>query len=818
MEHAVSPTASTPQQSLNKRLAQWSWKEIVSGQLWPISAAIALIIACVFALSALAERMEQVIVKQGKDALTADLTFRSSNPIPEALQASAVELGLIQSQQVNYATMAFSDSDMQLVSVKAVESNYPLRGDLTLQGQDTTNSVQPNQLWLEPRIMSMLNVSIGDTVTIGDADFQVSGEIADEPGLNFNPFQQMPTVLIHYSDVEKTGAIQLGSRVRYVNFYEGDEQQLSSLKQSIEITPSDSWRDQGSASRTNEIFDRTTQYLSLTVAIVILMAATTLVLTCQHYVNGRRKTIAMLKSIGASKAWITRWLAIQVALLLSLGTVGGLIFGFGLEVLLRIPLVDLLPDPLPSYGIAPVAVAIITCVLIGVPALGIPLTNLVNTSAVNVLQPAAQQGNKAHWGLVLVPILPLLFVYASNTLVWIVLVAIGVLFVLLAAISVLLSKAIGKAKWGPAMALAISRLNRSSRASGLQFGALALSLMLLSIIWLVRSDLLGDWQRTLPANAPNAFAINIADYEVDQYIGQLDQQGIDRSKAFPIIRGRLAEINGLDAKQVADEKGDTDAVRRELNLTWSDGIPDYNVVRDGAWTMTNGVSVESEVADNLGLKIGDSLRFVINAQPIEATVNSIRIVDWREMKPNFYFIFTPDLMTDISSSYMVSFRVDDSDQDFVKDLSSNHPTVSLLDVRKMGEKIQELLGQIVWSITVLAALGVIAGLLLIFTLLRLSLSQRQLEIRLYRTLGASRKRIANTIWCEYGLMALIAGVVASFGAEIAVGSLMKFGFDLTPTLHVGLWVVLPILTFVILATVVNTLIKQLLLPVKNGSI
>lgn len=818
MEQVASHVDSQAPVALNKRLAQWSWKEILSGQLWPISAAIALIIACVFALSALAERMEQVIVKQGKDALTADLVFRSSNPIPEQLTLAAQNQNVTQSQQIEYATMAFSENEMQLVSVKAVESNYPLRGNLTLTGDTTSSEVLPNQLWLEPRIFSMLEVAVGDTVTLGDAEFVVSGEISDEPGLNFNPFQQMPTVLIHYSDVEKTGAIQLGSRVRYVNFYEGDAEQLDALKQSIELTPSDRWRDQGSGSRTNEIFDRTTQYLSLTVAIVILMAATTLVLTCQHYVNGRRKTIAMLKSIGATKAWISRWLTIQVALLLALGTGLGLIFGYGLEVLLRIPLVDLLPDPLPSYGVAPVAISIITCILIGVPALGIPLLNLINTSAVNVLQPAAESTSKARWSLILVPLVPMAIVYSSNTMVWIVLVAIAILFVALAAISVLLSKALGKAKWGPAMALAISRLNRSSKASGLQFGALALSLMLLSIIWLVRSDLLNDWQRTLPANAPNAFAINIADYEVDQYVAQLDQQNIERSQAFPIIRGRLTEINGGNAREIAEQNGDTDAVRRELNLTWSDSIPDYNEVRDGAWTQTNGVSVESEVADNLGLTIGDELTFVINAVPVTAIVNSIRIVDWREMKPNFYFIFTPNLMEAVSASYMVSFRVDEQDQSFIKELSSNHPTVSLLDVRKMGEKIQELLGQIVWSITVLAALGVIAGLLLIFTLLRLSLSQRQLEIRLYRTLGASRKRIATTIWCEYGLMALIAGVVASFGAEIAVGSLMKFGFELTPSLHLGLWIILPILTFAILATVVNSLIKQLLLPVKNGAL
>ncbi|GAM66267.1 hypothetical protein JCM19236_3719 [Vibrio sp. JCM 19236] len=136
----------------------------------------------------------------------------------------------------------------------------------------------------------------------------------------------------------------------------------------------------------------------------------------------------------------------------------------------------------------------------------------------------------------------------------------------------------------------------------------------------------------------------------------------------------------------------------------------------------------------------------------------------------------------------------------------------------MGVKIQQLLEQIVWSITVLAVLGVIAGLLLIFTLLRLSIAQRQMEIRLYRTLGASKKRISTTLWCEYGLMALIAGIIASIGADASVAGLLHFGFDLSPRIHPQLWFVLPILTFVVLALVVNSLIRQLLIPVKNGAL
>lgn len=109
----------------------------------------------------------------------------------------------------------------------------------------------------------------------------------------------------------------------------------------------------------------------------------------------------------------------------------------------------------------------------------------------------------------------------------------------------------------------------------------------------------------------------------------------------------------------------------------------------------------------------------------------------------------------------------------------------------------------------------IAGVLLIFTLLRLSLGQRQSEIQLYRTLGASKKRVTRTIWAEYGLMALVAGLIATIGAEAVVGGIMSFGFDLSPNLHFSLWFALPLVTFCTLALVVNSLIKRLLVPINK---
>ncbi|MFS1922095.1 ABC transporter permease [Vibrio lentus] len=803
---------------LNKRLFSWSIEEIRHGQLWPVSIALTLIIACVFALSALAERMEQVIVKQGKDALTADSVFVSANPIPQPLLDLTQVEQLESSQLTRFSTMAFSDNSMQLVTVKAVESNYPLRGEMILEGADNaaSNHVEPGELWLDERIFTQLEVEIGDNVTIGDADLTITGRIAQEPGLSFNPFQQMPAVLIHNNDVEATGAIQPGSRVSFRLFLNGDESKLIAAQDSIELTPSDRWRTQDSASRTNEMFESTTQYLSLTVAIVVIMAATTLVLTCQHYVASRRKTIAMLKSLGASKQWIIKWLSVQVSLLVVIGAVLGIAIGIGLEFLLRIPLSDLLPTPLPSYGAEPAILAIVSSILIGVPALGIPLIGLVNTSAISVIQSNHQlRESYQKYLLLLVPIIPMMLMYGDNLLVWIVLAGIACLFLVLAVVSNVVLRLFGKLPTSTSMRLALSRINRTPFATGIQFGSLALSLMLLSIIWLVRTDLLSDWQQTLPENAPNAFALNIASYEKDDYLATIDANNVERTQAFPIIRGRLTTINGVEANEYSDTSEGTDALSREINFTWGDALPVYNEVLEGAWTQEKGVSVESEVAEQLGLEIGDELTFTINSQSVVANVNSIRKVEWREMKPNFYFIFTPDVLSSIPSTWLVSFRLEEQHNQMLNDLSRNHPTVSLMDIRKMGSKIQELLKQIVWSITVLAALGVVAGLLLIFTLLRLSLSQRQQEIRLYRTLGASKKRILNTIWCEYGLMALVAGSIAALGSELSVAGVMNFGFELEPSLHPMLWIVLPVLTFITLAAVVNSLIKRLLAPVNK---
>ena len=822
-------------------IVRWAWREIRQGQLWLVTLALSLIIACVFALSALVSRVEAIIVDQGRSALTADSVLVSSQPIDlsqlKALSTDAVKVA----QQIRFGTMAFSDNGMQLVSVKAVDSVFPLRGELNLQSADAAlleHHVKPQQLWLAERLFSLLNVKVGDVLMLGDAELKISGRITQDPELSFNPFSQMPTVFINQQDIEAVGGVQPGSRISYRYYFSGSNKSLADIRQQLILTPSQRWLTENDAGRSGDFIERARQYLSLTLVLVVLMAAATLVLTCQHYAATRKTAVAMMKSLGATKGFLWRWLLTQIGLVFVVAIVIGLTLGLGLEWLLRYPLQNLLPDQLPAMGIAPFAISLLLALLIALPALGIPLSRLVQTSAINSVQVStiAPTSSRLAWLLLLLPVLAAIVWIGTNFLVWLTLLGIVGLLLVLAGIGVAAIALLQRVKLGAAYSLALSRVNRSKIKTATQLVALTCSLMLLAVIGLLRNELLADWQNTLPANAPNVFALNIAPEQQQSYLADLDKANLTRSQGYPVTRGRLVAINdkrfyATSNKAATDQavnnteinnelnrKADDDSVdpalRRELNFTWAKTLPSHNVVTKGQWGKTDGVSVESGIAKRLNIRLGDKLAFTVGGLEFSATVNSIRHVEWRNMKPNFYFIFTPDVLQLFPSTGLVSFRVGEQKNGLLNTLASQYPTVGVLDLRMMATRIQGLLAQVSWSLTVLAGLGVVSGLLLIMTLLRLSISERQTEIQLYRTLGASRKRIAATLWFEYGIIALLAGVIAAVGAEFIVGLLVVKGFELPFSLHPLMWLGLPVLAIGLVYLVSRTQINKLLLPLR----
>lgn len=804
-------------ESQNAFLWRWSRKEVRYGQLELIMVSLILIIASVFALAAFTLRMEQVVVKQGKDSLTADIVYHSAHPLADSLLEQVDEAGLVSSIMIRFATMALTDEQMQLVSVKAVDTLYPLQGKLRLMAGEgrLRQQVQPNELWLAESLFSQLEVEIGDSLDLGDASLVITGRILEEPGVSFNPFEQMPTVLIHRQDVPKTGAIQPGSRVEYRLFLKGAEQEITRLKQNHPMMAGDRWIDKDSQSQTSELFYRAQHYLSLTVMVVVLIASASLVLTSQHYVRSRRQSVLMLKSLGATSRWLWLWLARQISYLFILAVVIGSLVGAGLERALRFTLTDMLPDPLPSYGWMPFVLSLAVCILLMLPALGIPLRKLVHLTHGSQTS-VVMRLTTADWGLLLLPAIGCVFWYWHYPVLGLMLLGMVAVFTLLGVCCWGLLHLLSRYPLSIAFRLALSRLKRTPILSGLQLASVAFSFMLLSSIVLIRYDLLADWQRLMPSDAPNTFAFNLSEAEKEAYLSALDAQVIVRSQAYPMIRGRLTQINGQDALTLAQGGESQRALSRELNLSWGAELPEYNTLVAGQWQGKRGVSVEQKLAQELGIQLGDTLRFMINTQPIDVVVNTIREVDWRSMKPNFYFILTEDVLAAEQGNWLVSLLVSEEQRPEFNLLSKSHPTVSVINIDNIVRQLQQILQQITTAIGLLTALSVVAGTALIATLFRLSLASRQQEIRLYRTLGASQRRIMHTLWAEYGVIALIAGIVAALCAEGIVALLMHFVFSISPSYHPWLWLALPCFAFLLLSLVLMYLWKSLTHPLTRG--
>ena len=258
------------------------------------------------------------------------------------------------------------------------------------------------------------------------------------------------------------------------------------------------------------------------------------------------------------------------------------------------------------------------------------------------------------------------------------------------------------------------------------------------------------------------------------------------STFYPIVRARLTQINGQPTEGNKDE-----ALNRELNLTWLSQKPDHNPITAGHWPPVAGeVSMEQELAKRLDISLGDSVTFTGDTQDFTAKVTSLRKVDWESLRPNFYFIFPTGALDGQPQSWLTSFRWDNGSS-LLTELNRAFPTVSLLDIGAILKQVGQVLEQVSRALEVMVVLVTLCGVLLLMAQIQVGMRQRHQELVVYRTLGAGKRLLRTTLWCEFALLGLVAGVVAAIGAETALAVLQTRVFDFPWEPDWRLWVVLP---------------------------
>ncbi len=787
-------------------------REGFNGELRWFVLALALSVACVLSVALVADRLDAGLKASGRDFIGADRALRSATPAPAVWLEQAAKTGLAVQTTVSFNSMLFHGDALQLASIRAVPEDFPFYGKLELT---PPRAPAPGEIWLSARVMQLLAAKLGDELEVGNTVLKVAGVLGQEPDQGFSPFLLAPRALIHSADVEATGALLPGSRQQWRYLFKGTREQVAEYERWLKprlkagqklIKPDDQGSQVGRSLANAERFFRLASLAG------VLLGALAMGIAVRHFAERQTNMVALLKTLGASRR--TLW-QLMGTLLLSLTLAGallGLVAGSAMQWLTLHLLGNLLPADLPTPSWRPFALGLAVAFFITLLLAFVPFLRLLKVPPLRVLRRELEAGIPP-WLALPVALLGLFGLVwgftADATLALGLIGGMGLLMGLLAVIASLLLR-LGRRVQGPhALRLAISHLSRE-RGSGLfQLAGFALALMLFGLLWAARVDLLGEFSARLPADAPNRFLVNVADGEREGILADLRQAGAVTSDFYPMVRGRLVSI-ASEAVRDTDEDG-REGVNRELNFTTTATLPPDNTLTAGRWLDGPGqVSVDKDLAKRLDIALGDTLGFTIEGRSFKAKVTSLRAIKWDNMRPNFYMIFSPDVLAPFSQTWLGSYRLPEQGRVAEVELIRRHPTVSLIDVDDLIVRLTAVSDQVSRALGLMLGLVTVAALLVLLTQTQASMAHRRRELLLMRTLGAGSELLRKMLRWELVASGLLAGLCAAMVVELCSLGLQWWWFEGQWQFHWAIWAGLPLLGAVLVTLAGQGMQRQLL--------
>ncbi|WP_339856924.1 ABC transporter permease [Pseudohongiella acticola] len=716
------------------------------------------------------------------------------------------------------------------------------------------------EVWVESRVLPSLGIDIGDTLYVGDGEFVVSRVLVQEPDRQQGGMMDNagPRVLMHLDDVPVTNIIQPGSRVTYRYLFAGELAVLDVFADWVRQQSDNDYRLRDVRDESQEVSDalaRGESFLLLGSLFAVLLAGIAIALTARRYSERHFDYAAILKTLGCTSNQIS---VIYFGILFSLLLIA-IVLGSGLGWLVHVGILVLLqsviPIALPPASLMPFWLGALTaCICLFAFAMP-PLLALKHTSPLRVLRKDladAPLSTSLPYVFGIAGALALILWYSQDVLISVILIAAvaGVALVLSAMSYVFLrtGSAAGM-RAGSAWMLAMSAVRRRRRQSVLQVLVFSLTIMSLLTLALLRTDLINDWQAQLPEDTPNHFMMNISDSQVAGMQAFLQENEVAANPFYPMVSAGLLTVNGEPAPHPWDDddgeqgrstmteragadqqetgadtsdaassdtgssgtgssgtdSGNAERPQRIENrqVTWTAQLPPDNEVVAGSWwgdsNSPGRVSVEQDYAERIDVNLGDELVFRINEQEVTAIVDNMRTVRWDNMQPNFFFIFSPGTLDHLGATYLSTLLLEGEEKLLLNDLLRQFPTIVVLEVDALIEQIQSIIAQVSSAIELIAALVLLAGALVLLSCVNATLDERFRENAILRTLGAGRKLIMTSLVIEFAFIGLLAGVIATVGAELSLYYLQSEVFQQTFAMHYWVWIAGPVAGTVIIA-------------------
>lgn len=803
-------------------LLKRNWR---SGELKLLSFSIILAVTVLAAISVFTSRLQSTLINESNSILGADVVVNGSQLHNIEWEALADERKVKHTRSANFSSMVFAGDEMHLASVKAVADGYPLRGHFEISDQPFTfdqsviekvmQGPAQGEAWVDSRLLPLLKIKLGDQVSVGELPLRITKVLIAEPDSS-SPFSMLGArLLMHYSDLPATKVIQPGSRIDYKWLLAAESQtDLQKLVEELkpQLSKHQRIRDvNDSQERVGRTLQTSQQFLLLTAVIAVLLAGVAISIAARQFSDRHTDQVALMKSLGASANKVRQLYFAQLFILAAIASSIGLIIGEALQQVIAISVQKAyqirLGDARWLAYLRSYSSGFICLICFALPALWyLPSVSPLKIlrRELKVLQPQVwMQGIFA-----LLAVLLLIMMFSRNLTLALTLcmgLAVVILASLLAAWILLWLAKKSIKRLGGFWRLAFAAILRKPGQSLVQILVFSIAIMLLYTLVIVRTSLIEEWRVQIPPDAPNHFLVNIPLESMPSIEQILQKNQVKPEPVYPMMRARLTHINDLETTE--EQKSVSNALRRELNITFSNALAADNKIIQGDWwdkwqrseKNLPGVSVEENTAKEIGLKIGDKLTFSIGGLIQQSEVASLRSLDWRSMRPNFFFIFEPGSLDQYSPTEITSIYLAPEQKIVINQLLQENPSILVIELDRIIAQIQKIIQQVSDGVLLVLFLTLIGGCLVLFAAVISSVDNRKKEAGLLRALGSSRQLILGSILVEFAILGFLAGLIAIIGTEVLLIGLQVWVFNMPTQPHYVYWLVSPVSGLILLS-------------------
>jgi putative ABC transport system permease protein len=780
------------------------WRDLRAGELKLVIVAVTLAVAALTAVGFFADRLKGGLSRDARQLLGGDAVVVSDTPTPPAFLERARSLGLQTVTSLVFPSMSRAPDALggasRLVGLKAVAPGYPLRGRLQTAeradgpGQPATGIPARGEAWVDAPLLESLGLKVGDPLFMGDAQLRIARIITVEPDRGSGFLNFAPRVMINEADLPATRLVQPASRLSYRFAVAGPDRDVArfsdwavaeSKKPEVRGVRVESL--EGGRPEMRQTLDRAEKFLNLVALLAALLSAVAVALAARGFAANHLDDCAMLRVLGQSQRTIAASYAFEFTLIGLAASALGVMLGFAVHFVFVALLGGLVDTALPAPGLWPVGFGVgmgLTLLLaFGLP----PVLQLAQVPPLRVIRRDVGGLKPASLAVLSVGVagFAALLLAASSDLK-LGAIAVGgfagavVVFAGLSWVAVkLLRRSVNEATAPRWLVLATRQISARPVYAVVQTSALAVGLLALVLLVLLRTDLIASWRQATPPDAPNRFVINVMPEQSQPFVAALREAGVQRLDWYPMFRGRLVAVNG---RPVSPDDFVEDRARRlvdrEFNLSHSAERPPHNPIVAGRWQPEEqgAVSVEEGIAQTLGLKLGDTLRFDIAGTTSEAKITSLRKVDWTSMRANFFVMYPVSRLENLPVTYMGSFRAPER-KGFDNELVRAFPNITNVDMSATIAQVQGVLDKVIRAVEFLFGFTLAAGVVVLFAAVTATREERAREFAIMRAVGARGALLRQVQRAELAGVGLLAGFLASMVAAVVGWGLAKYAFD-----------------------------------------